>query len=246
LGDLFLQDQVVAAVEVLRATGVPLWDAAMTLVQAGLDRAAVASSLGIPARALADLEGQEPLGSASMPQPQDRDNIFHALIIFGRIGKGDPLGACAALNAYLTDRELDAGVNLGGSRWVTHLPDTLRRVGDLDLQSTSITALPANLKVIDLRLGASLIRSLPKGLEVDSMLDLRHCAAWDGRIPEDARVGEGLRRPGAPPAHQRVFTDRHFAGITLAAWRRLHPQGEREDGLPPTLAGKAPGGDDHA
>jgi hypothetical protein len=76
-----------------------------------------------------------------------------------------------------------------------------------------VESLPDGLTTTRLSLIGEPIRSLPGRLNVNN-LDLRGCASWDGVVPEDAMIG------------QRIFTDRHTAGIPLASWRELHPRGE--------------------
>jgi hypothetical protein len=90
-----------------------------------------------------------------------------------------------------------------------------RNLTNLDLSDWAwVRSLPAGLDTDCLNLDHSGIVTLPAGLNVWE-LRLAGCTTWDGRIPEDARVrGE-------------LCTDTHRRGITLAAWRALHPNGER-------------------
>jgi hypothetical protein len=67
--------------------------------------------------------------------------------------------------------------------------------------------------VLDLK-GCNGITSLAWGLVVGEWLNLPNCAAWDGKIPEDAIIGGD------------IVTNLHPVGITLAEWRKLHPGGE--------------------
>jgi hypothetical protein len=100
------------------------------------------------------------------------------------------------LDAYVRAGRKVGSVSAYARPWIRTLPDDLAVEGDLTLDRCAL-------------------ETLPKGLFVRGYLALRGCAAWDGRIPADARIG------------QRVMTDADPDGVSLAEWRALHPNGER-------------------
>jgi hypothetical protein len=103
---------------------------------------------------------------------------------------------------------------------IRFLPDGLRVRGCLVLDDcANLEALPKGLWVgQNLHMERTAIVFLPDNLEVNWGLVIENCPAWDGRIPEGARIGELCS-----DAHPRPNK------ITLAAWRDLHPEGERPE-----------------
>jgi hypothetical protein len=193
------------------------WDAAVSLVAAGLDRGDVAILAGVPRRAL-------------KPFPT-LDAVLRAC---AGVARTDPAAANATLNAYLAGRHLEGGLVLEGLEWLTALPQGLRVVGFLQVMDTPLASLPKGL-VVDgyctlwetqvrslpegLQVGQGLllfgetIQTLPEGLRVGGELDLKGCGAWDGRIPPDAEVGGKIR------------SNCHSKDLTLKQWRAKFPDG---------------------
>jgi hypothetical protein len=151
----------------------------------------------------------------------------------------DPELARMGLAAWGTNQVLKEGLNLHSQAWVTSLPEgltfgpnaNLNLCGSgiaslpeglvvprgLDLSYSAITTLPQGLKAgIALSLVGSRIQTLPEGLDVDGILELKKCPAWDGHIPADAKA-------------RHVSSDRHETAVPLEEWRTLHPNGELAD-----------------
>jgi hypothetical protein len=114
--------------------------------------------------------------------------------ILRRVAAANPGLAQEALLAWGHNRRTKNDLTLADAPWLETLPDGL-----------------ASQKTM--RLNGLAIRALPQRLEV-SILSIFGCPAWDGRIPEDARIGD------------RLFTERHRTGISLERWRVQHPEGE--------------------
>jgi hypothetical protein len=145
-------------------------------------------------------------------------NAPHAcFLMLTEVAALDPLLARKGLNAWGTGRQVKGHLNLAGLLWVTGLPAGFSVAGDLNLDGCEdLTSLPDGLAVRGtLWLTRTELVTLPQGLTLGNALDLRQCATWDGRIPEDTRIWN------------RVWTDRHPQGVTFREWRDLHPQGER-------------------
>jgi hypothetical protein len=126
------------------------------------------------------------------------------------------------VRALPEDLVVSESLVLTGSR-IERLPDCVKKVGgSLHLDQTPITALPDGLEVTHyLTLEGASIRSLPAGLAVKGSLILNGCADWDGRIPEDAKVGFG--KDGG-----WVFSGRDDLGergVSAEAWRTRFPHG---------------------
>lgn len=135
-----------------------------------------------------------------------------------QVAAGSPALANRWLQAWLRGRRVPGSLVLAGHDWAERLPEGLDLEGDLMLSCSPLAVLPGRLQVGgELWLDRSGIGSLPEGLAVGGSLWLRRCRAWDGRIPQDARV------------QARVFTDRHPGGLPLAEWRPRYPLGERPD-----------------
>jgi hypothetical protein len=97
------------------------------------------------------------------------------------------------------------------------LPEGLRVGRFLNFWKAKITTLPDRLWVGgSLDLDETPIQALPEGLFVGGRLDMRNCHRWDGQVPEDAQIVEGIR------------TDREPDGIVLEDWHLLNPRGERQ------------------
>jgi hypothetical protein len=146
----------------------------------------------------------------------DHRSADKGIAILDGLAKLDPVLAQRILIAWGgTTREFGDDLNLRTRQWATALPDGLTFGYDVLLEGTSITTLPDGLKVNGwLDLAGTAIRSLPEGLRVGE-LDLRGCRLWDGGMPPDTRVGNG------------IFTDVHPNGISISSWRKAHPNGER-------------------
>ena len=133
------------------------------------------------------------------------------------VGAMDPDLAQMGLDAWLeaSGRKVAGDLLLIRQPWVVRLPEGLEVRGDLCLQETPIASLPRNLKVSAwLTLRGSGVVSLPEGLQVGGLLDIMGAVAWDGQIPEDAKIGN------------KLFTDQHEGGIWPKDWFRVHPNGE--------------------
>jgi hypothetical protein len=198
-----------AALDALLATGLSRWDAMVALVAAGVKPAAFPDLRGVPRAALC-------------PFPSLGDALYR----FHTLAQKRPEAGNAALNAYLKGVTVADNLRLSNQRWVTALPSGLRVERILDLQGTGVTALPEGLEsggTLDLR-GTPIV-SLPAGLAAYRGLLLTGCRAWDGRIPEDLRT-QGPR-PNVATLTWTLHTDAHPDGLTLPAWRALHPHGER-------------------
>jgi hypothetical protein len=207
----------------LMATGQTRWDAALTVLAAGAEPATIPFLRGVPAECLCSFE-----------------RVDDALPAFQRVAEADPVGANAALNAFLAGRGL-VGIEVRWLElamnwpWVTILPDGLRVDRPLEIRAPRLAAWPDRFQAdggLRLRGGVTAIlgrgltvgghlilegvpfRALPAGLRVGGDLVLRQCPFWDGRVPEDAQVG-GL-----------VVTNAYRNGLSLADWRRRNPYGE--------------------
>ena len=102
--------------------------------------------------------------------------------------------------------------------WVGALPEALVVEGNLLVPRQGMASLPRDLKVgSNLWLERSRIATLPEGLDVRCSIWLRGCRNWDGRIPQETRMGS------------RVFSGRHLHGILLEERRTRYPLGERPD-----------------
>jgi hypothetical protein len=183
-----------ATVQALLATGSTPWEAALTLVNAGLSLPASLGFDGVPSEAL-----------------RHHPTVSDAMEAFGQIAMaGNPIGANAAFNAYLAGRKAgDAefpaicyrGQALGP--WITSLPDGLEVMGDLALYGSRIA-------------------HLPQGLRVGGNLDLTGCGAWNRTIPADTMVGGrvftgriGLRLE----AWRKRFPEGEAIGKGTQAWK---------------------------
>jgi hypothetical protein len=198
------------ALNALLATGVPPWAARVALVEAGMDPGAIPGLRGVPHSAVR--------AYANVPQ---------AIDAFSGVAKTDPVGANAALNAYLAlvEGPIPEDLNLQG-RWVNTLPDGLAVEGDLRLTHTAIRVLPRNLTVGRfLDLADSQVVTLGPGLTVGGCLHTKHSRTWDGHIPKDASVTI------------YCFTPVHPKGVRLAYWHRKHPTGCE---YPPNAKGATP------
>jgi hypothetical protein len=188
-----------AMITALIATGSSRWDALLT-VKNLTSRKRYPNLDGVPRVALCPFINEEV-----------------ALRAFRKLAAKDPIGANAALNAYLEGRSVDGedGLWLDGCAWVTSFPPGVFCFGPLSLKGTAVTALPDGLNGEWIDLSNTPIRSLPAGLNAFRSLMLEGCVAWDGQIPEDAAVGIS------------VVTDAHRGDLlSLRAWRACHPQGE--------------------
>jgi hypothetical protein len=149
-----------------------------------------------------------------------------------------PEAALEGFHHWLGRNPLAGDLDLTGRSWITALPTGLTVGGKLILWGTLVARLPILLKVGgDLSLEGAWVRELSPGLRVGGNaflahsqiaalpgrlivggdLDMEGCHVWNGRIPQDARVGG------------RVYTDRHPGGVALDAWRHLHPRGEGKE-----------------
>jgi hypothetical protein len=203
----------------LMAMGLCRWDAMVALVEGGVPAAAFPGLESVPKEAL-----KEPYLAAG------------GAGVLDQIAKADGDLANAILNLYLEGRTCEGGLHIGNRPWIRSLPAGLRVGGDLNLEGTQverigaglwvdgrlslhrtpIQSLPAGLTVQDVDLSSTGVAILPQGLRVAGLLILEDCHGWDGRIPEDAVVG------------QELYTCRHpYPGLSLRAWRQEHPEGER-------------------
>jgi hypothetical protein len=209
------------ALDALLATGMLRWDALLALKEAGVAPAELPLPQGVAPDLLLPVDGS-----------RGWEAFYYAIRL---LGGRDPAAANATLNAYLEGRTLEGSVAF--TRWpkltslppglvvngflaldgtgLQALPDGLVVRGYLDLCDTPIASLPERLTVEgDLHLEwVPHLVTLPKGLKVANDLIIRGCPKWDGRIPDDAEVGN------------RIATDRHPVEISLPEWRRLHSGG---------------------
>jgi hypothetical protein len=199
------QEERDATVAALVAAGQSRWEALVGLVEGGADPEAIWAQWGVPPQALVAFE-----------------NTWAAIEAFNRIAQGDPKGANVALLAFLEGRTVPGDLILSDSPWIERLPPALRVAGHLVLGQFALPDLEQRVELPEgLWVGGGLflegtpLRHLPQGLHVEGDLGLRACPAWDGWIPEDAWVGGTISSP------------RHGLGPDLAAWRRLHPHGEK-------------------
>jgi hypothetical protein len=109
---------------------------------------------------------------------------------------------------------LPADLKVEGSLELTDVPIRTLPAGmtltGLGLMGTFIAELPEGMTLRELALEEVPLRHLPMGLTVTGNLHLRDCAAWDGVIPADTKVGG------------TIFTDLHSDGIGLKDWRKRY------------------------
>jgi hypothetical protein len=153
----------------LRATGVPLWEALLTLKEAGLGLPA--DFAAIPAEAIC-------------PHADSRA----AVRAFDRLAVGNPAGADAAMNAWL-DGRVEAKVEVPDRTWLTSLPAHLA-VGELHAGGTGITHLPEGLTARSLDLSGTPLAKLPNRMRVQGCLYLRGTPLTE--LPEDLWVLDQL------------------------------------------------------
>ena len=203
-------------VTALVAIGLTPWDAKLSLLEGGSDVQTFPEFAGLPKSFLAP---------GALNHPGKAMTAFHG------IAQCDPVGANAALNAYLEGRTVTDVIDFRRKPWITSLPANMT-LSYFNVGETALTSLPPGLKVkgaVDLMyapfatlpegleieghldLCKSQIQTLPRDLKVGNDLALCGCYNWDGLIPPDAQIGE------------KVVTDDHPLGVTLEEWRSLHP-----------------------
>jgi hypothetical protein len=193
----------------LVATGLPPWDAAVTLVDNGFPKAAFPMLARVPDAVI------RPIG--------DLLEFVEAIREAAKFAPKDARGLNAFMNAWLQGRHLPGDLSLMRVEPLRELPRGLTVGGDLILTgSCRLATLPDGLRVGGtLRMvGCSALTRLPQGLVVGKNLIFQPHACgprlrWDGLIPEDAEIGFSIYSPAQP------------SGITLERWRQFYPQGER-------------------
>lgn len=219
-------DDIHGALDALVATGMDRWEAAVSMMAAGIDPIEFPGLAAVP---------KDFLLHEAMKDPGK------SMIILQGIAQMDPKGANAAMNFILEGRTIsyDYLQNLpGGMKWITSLPRNLTITGPMFMDKLSVRDLPENLTADlflekspvrslgeglhitgSLDLGGTRITTLPRGLQVDGFLDLTESRKWDGRIPADARIDSLYT-----PRHPKNYSD--LKSITLDEWRALYPNGE--------------------
>jgi hypothetical protein len=186
------------------ATGMAPWDAMTELVRNGVGpdalEAAIPGLRGVPAEALMGHGRPEALIGAIV-----------------ELGRANPIVAQAALEAFLWGRcEVSFAISLNDCRWLRSLPSDFRVVGGLYIRGCrNLMSLPDGFSVPCADFAESWIVSLPSWFRVEFWLNVRDTPAWDGRVPEDAAIGDN------------IHTSVHPEGISLGLWRAEHPTWER-------------------
>jgi hypothetical protein len=210
IGPKIPQEGLAVALDALLATGATVGEALGLAAQAfGLEATLprLLGALGAPSAARA--HGADPWGQGGAGTGQDP-----AVLTLDEVAAGHPGLALAGLLAWGQGRAMPGSLWLASRTWVTTLPPGLSVGRHLNLIDTGIATLPKGLLARSLDLDGTPLTTLPAGLWISRHLSLRRCRDWDGRIPEDARIG------------RKLLTDAHPDGIGFAEWRRLHPDGE--------------------